>query len=289
MKKPMSRLLASVLAAIMLINCMIVTALAADARVISMNYQPHPLYPGMNGNAVVEVDYGDSTGRGICVEPAKDGPAVGSTLSLSEADTTMTRYAYMASQTSDIYRTWCIHHAAANHLGLGNGSRDSGITAVENEVGSVSVPDSFEAFIGRPSNSSYQVMLLWRTKPTGKVTLTKSSANTALTNGNSCYSLAGVVYGVYGSESDAWSDSNRLGTLTTDASGNTVTLELRAGTYWRRELTAPKGYALDTGVYSFSVTAGNTTTLSVSDNPQSDPVGVLLKKIDATSGDGEMR
>lgn len=88
MKKPMSRLLASVLAAIMLINCMIVTALAADARVISMNYQPHPLYPGMNGNAVVEVDYGDSTGRGICVEPAKDGPAVGSTLSLSEADTT---------------------------------------------------------------------------------------------------------------------------------------------------------------------------------------------------------
>ena len=40
MKKPMSRLLASVLAAIMLINCMIVTALAADARVISMNYQP---------------------------------------------------------------------------------------------------------------------------------------------------------------------------------------------------------------------------------------------------------
>ena len=134
MKKPMSRLLASVLTAIMLINCMVVTALAADARVISMNYQPHPLYPGMNGNAVVEVDYGDSTGRGICVEPAKDGPAVGSTLSLSEADTTMTRYAYMASQTSDIYRTWCIHHAAANHLGLGNGSRDSGITAVENEV-----------------------------------------------------------------------------------------------------------------------------------------------------------
>ena len=88
MKKPMSRLLASVLAAIMLINCMVVTALAADARVISMNYQPHPLYPGMNGNAVVEVDYGDSTGRGICVEPAKDGPAVGSTLSLSEADWT---------------------------------------------------------------------------------------------------------------------------------------------------------------------------------------------------------
>lgn len=126
MKKTMSRLLAATLAAIMLMSCMVVSALAADARVTSMSYQPHPLYPGMNGNAVVEVDYGDGTGNGVCVEPAKDGPAVGSTLSLSDADATMTRYAYMASQTSDIYRTWCIHHAAANHLGLGNGSRDSG-------------------------------------------------------------------------------------------------------------------------------------------------------------------
>lgn len=45
MKKPMSRLLASVLAAIMLINCMIVTALAADARVISMNYHRTRSYP----------------------------------------------------------------------------------------------------------------------------------------------------------------------------------------------------------------------------------------------------
>lgn len=283
MKKPMSRLLASVLAAIMLINCMIVTALAADARVISMNYQPHPLYPGMNGNAVVEVDYGDSTGRGICVEPAKDGPAVGSTLSLSEADTTMTRYAYMASQTSDIYRTWCIHHAAANHLGLGNGSRDSGITAVENEVDGISVPDSFQAFIGRPSNSGYQVMLLWRTKPTGQLTLTKSSANPALTDGNSCYSLAGAEYTVkdsFGTE---------VGTLKVDADGAANTLTVNAGPYTAQETVAPKGYALDPTVYRVNVTSGQTTTLRVTDLPQSDPVGVLLKKLDATSGDGEMR
>ena len=102
MKKTISRLLAATLAAIMLMSCMVVSALAADARVTSMSYQPHPLYPGMNGNAVVEVDYGDGTGNGVCVEPAKDGPAVGSTLSLSDADATMTRYAYMASQTSDL-------------------------------------------------------------------------------------------------------------------------------------------------------------------------------------------
>lgn len=281
MKKTMSRLLAATLAAIMLMSCMVVSALAADARVTSMSYQPHPLYPGMNGNAVVEVDYGDSTGRGICVEPPKDGPAVGSTLSLSDADATMTRYAYMASQTSDIYRTWCIHHAAANHLGLGNGSRDSGITAVENEVDGISVPDSFQAFIGRPSNSGYQVMLLWRTKPTGQLTLTKSSANPALTDGNSCYSLAGAEYTVKDSS------GTEVGTLKVDADGAANTLTVNAGPYTAQETVAPKGYALDPTVYRVNVTSGQTTTLRVTDLPQSDPVGVLLRKVDATSGDGE--
>ncbi len=281
MKKTMSRLLAATLAAIMLMSCMVVSALAADARVTSMSYQPHPLYPGMNGNAVVEVDYGDGTGNGVCVEPAKDGPAVGSTLSLSDADATMTRYAYMASQTSDIYRTWCIHHAAANHLGLGNGSRDSGITAVENEVDGISVPDSFQAFIGRPSNSGYQVMLLWRTKPTGQLTLTKSSANPALTDGNSCYSLAGAEYTVKDSS------GTEVGTLKVDADGAANTLTVNAGPYTAQETVAPKGYALDPTVYRVNVTSGQTTTLRVTDNPQSDPVGVLLKKLDATSGDGE--
>lgn len=281
MKKTMSRLLAATLAAIMLMSCMVVSALAADARVTSMSYQPHPLYPGMNGNAVVEVDYGDSTGRGICVEPPKDGPAVGSTLSLSDADATMTRYAYMASQTSDIYRTWCIHHAAANYLGLGNGSRDSGITAVENEVDGISVPDSFQAFIGRPSNSGYQVMLLWRTKPTGQLTLTKSSANPALTDGNSCYSLAGAEYTVKDSS------GTEVGTLKVDADGAANTLTVNAGPYTAQETVAPKGYALDPTVYRVNVTSGQTTTLRVTDLPQSDPVGVLLRKIDKTSGDGE--
>ena len=281
MKKTMSRLLAATLAAIMLMSCMVVSALAADARVTSMSYQPHPLYPGMNGNAVVEVDYGDGTGNGVCVEPAKDGPAVGSTLSLSDADATMTRYAYMASQTSDIYRTWCIHHAAANHLGLGNGSHDSGITAVENEVDGISVPDSFQAFIGRPSNSGYQVMLLWRTKPTGQLTLTKSSANPALTDGNSCYSLAGAEYTVKDSS------GTEVGTLKVDADGAANTLTVNAGPYTAQETVAPKGYALDPTVYRVNVTSGQTTTLRVTDLPQSDPVGVLLRKVDATSGDGE--
>ncbi len=289
MKKAMSRLLAAALAAIMLVSCMVVTVLAADARVTSMSYQSHPYISGINGNAVIELRYADgTTGYGICADPEPDAPPSGTSLALTPANATLTKMAYLASQTSDETRLFGLHHAAAKVLGLGNGSAWPIIAQMEAEAAAVTVPGNFEAFVATPSNN-YQTCLVWRIKPTGKVTLTKSSANPALTDGNSCYSLAGAVYGIYGSESDALADRSRLGTLTTDANGNSGSLELNAGTYWRRELVAPKGYALDSRAYSFTVNSGQTTTLRVTDNPQSDPVGVLLKKLDATSGDGEMR
>lgn len=124
---------------------------------------------------------------------------------------------------------------------------------------------------------------------TGSVQLKKTSANTALTNGNSCYSLQGAVYGIYSSRANANADKNRLGTLTTKADGTSNTVsDLEAGySYFVKEITAPKGYALDGTVYTVSVTANKTATLSVKDTPQSDPVGVLLKKVDATTGKGE--
>ena len=126
-------------------------------------------------------------------------------------------------------------------------------------------------------------MLLWRTKPTGQLTLTKSSANPALTDGNSCYSLAGAEYTVKDSS------GTEVGTLKVDADGAANTLTVNAGPYTAQETVAPKGYALDPTVYRVNVTSGQTTTLRVTDLPQSDPVGVLLRKVDATSGDGEMR
>ena len=115
---------------------------------------------------------------------------------------------------------------------------------------------------------------------TGKLTLTKASTNTALTSSNSCYSLSGAVYGVY-TESAC---TNKVGELTTDASGKTNTLELEAGTYYIKEITAPKGYVLDTAAHKVTVTSGETATFSASDIPQSDPVSVLLEKVDADTG-----
>ena len=43
--------------------------------------------------------------------------------------------------------------------------------------------------------------------------------------------------------------------------GNTDTVELRAGTYYVKEIKAPKGFQLDKEVYTLTVKAGETSIL----------------------------
>lgn len=120
----------------------------------------------------------------------------------------------------------------------------------------------------------------------GDIRIIKTSANPDITNGSDCYSLQGAVYGIYSSKSNAQNDRNRLDTLTTNANGNTgYSNNLEAGyTYFVKEITAPKGYALDTTVHSVTVTANRTATLNLTDEPQNDPISVILKKVDAYTG-----
>lgn len=113
----------------------------------------------------------------------------------------------------------------------------------------------------------------------GNLVLQKSSADTSITNGNSCYSLAGAVYGVYKENAC----TTKVGELTTDAAGNSNTLELPAATYYVKEISAPPGYELDTTVYTAEITANGTKTLSVSDKPTNDPVPIILRKKDDKS------
>ena len=141
------------------------------------------------------------------------------------------------------------------------------------------VPDSFKIFV--LATGKTQNILGYEYTPTGTVLLSKTSANTGITSGNSCYSLAGAVYGIY---SDAGC-SAQVTTLTTDAGGNAAAVSLNAGTYYYKELTAPAGYALDSSVQSFTVTAGQNTALSVSDTPTNDPVSISINKVDSETGD----
>ena len=114
----------------------------------------------------------------------------------------------------------------------------------------------------------------------GYLTLHKDSSNKTLTDANDCYSLAGAEYGVY-TDSNC---SNKVATLTTNASGNANTVSLTPGRYNVKETKAPKGYFTDSQVYTADVSGANRESspvkLSVSDNPANDPMAMLLGKYD---------
>ena len=110
----------------------------------------------------------------------------------------------------------------------------------------------------------------------GNGKIQKSSSNSTVTNGNDCYSLSGATYGVYSDKGCTKS----VAILTTNANGNTDTVELRAATYYVKETKAPKGFQLDKNVYTMTVKVNETTTLKVSDKPKVTDTLVELFKID---------
>ncbi len=111
------------------------------------------------------------------------------------------------------------------------------------------------------------------------VTLTKTSADVSITQGNSAYSLAGATYNVYEGTS---ATGSVVATFTTDEAGHaTLSTPLEDGTYSVKEVTPPKGYKLDTKVYTFTIN-GADTSLSVEDEPGT--LTLKLKKKDSQTG-----
>ena len=109
------------------------------------------------------------------------------------------------------------------------------------------------------------------------VTLTKTSANTSITAGNSNYSLAGAVYDVYEGNS---ATGTPVATFTTNSSGKaTLSRTLIPNTtYTILERTPPPGYVKDTTPHSFYL-AYNSATMDVVDDPQY--VKIMVKKKDS--------
>ena len=96
------------------------------------------------------------------------------------------------------------------------------------------------------SGEGQDIGQFWAKLAVGNATLKKTSSNASITDGNGLYSIAGATYGVY-SDKDC---TKQLATLTTDNSGNTDTVEVKAGTVYIKELSAPAGYKVDSTVYS---------------------------------------
>lgn len=76
--------------------------------------------------------------------------------------------------------------------------------------------------------------------------------------------LSGAVYGIY-TDSGC---TNQVQTMTTDSNGYAKSAALVAGTYYVKEITAPKGYVLSGKVHTLTVKAGQTTGISATDKEQ---------------------
>ena len=126
------------------------------------------------------------------------------------------------------------------------------------------------------SGEGQELGQFWAKLNVGNAKLQKTSSNTSITDGNGNYSIAGATYGVF-SDKDC---TKQLATLTTDENGNTDVVEVKAGTVYIKELSAPAGYKVDKTVYSLKVEAGKTATLKVSDTPKVTDTLIELFKID---------
>lgn len=130
-------------------------------------------------------------------------------------------------------------------------------------------------FAGRGGNGGSGIVTLRaRVNPNIIVDLTKTSASPEMTNGNSCYSLAGAIYGVY-SDPDC---TQLIETMTTDANGQCSSSSLEKAQYYVKEISPSQGYLLDSRVYTIPAKGGR-AILNVTEVPGNDPVGISISKI----------
>ena len=141
----------------------------------------------------------------------------------------------------------------------------------------------------------------------GYMTLSKSSANSAITKNNRCYDLAGAEYEVYKVTSDTDTSTNDLRgcfRVDSDGKGHVVyekasgfilksgysqryKMKLETGMYLIKETKSPTNgsYSKDGGLYRKTVTKGNTEdnpiSVAVKENPNSDPAPMIVKKKDS--------
>ena len=169
--------------------------------------------------------------------------------------------------------------SADNHIGFfwGEASDDDVMWHSGTEPSS---GNQISAITPKTEGSFYILIKIEPVKPKEyTVTLTKTSADVSITQGNSAYSLAGATYNMYKGTSGTGSV---VATFTTDEAGHaTLSTPLEDGTYSVKEVTPPKGYQLDEKIYTFTINGGD-TSLSVEDEPGT--LTLKLKKKDAQTG-----
>ena len=118
--------------------------------------------------------------------------------------------------------------------------------------------DGYQEFVSeKPTADPVRAYIKVKTENIGYGELTKTDESSGV-------KLSGAVYGIY-SDSGC---NNLVQTMTTDGNGYAKSAALVAGTYYVKEITAPKGYVLSGKVYTLTVKAGQTTGISATDKEQ---------------------
>ena len=164
--------------------------------------------------------------------------------------------------------------------GRGTATNPAGLSAFMSYVNSQ--PDPGSTYTAYKATASGQDMMWGVYNPGGKLQLVKEvKSNKTLTEQcKNMYSLAGAEYYV----SKNRDGSGYVGMFTTKEDGSTEPIELDAGRYYVKEVKAPKGYALDTEIYTVDVSSGNTSWVTSKDEPLFDPISILLEKTSDGTG-----
>ncbi len=197
------------------------------------------------------------------------------------SDTFSSNGSYALYGCNESFKEWCRY----NVIGFDSSGTMCNDDATGRKISRMQgeVPSNFEAFM-LYTGAGNQLILSFKYTPYGKIDLVKVTANEEMCEGNPLYSVEGAVYTVY--RNSGLTDV--AGSITTDKDGWGILEELEPGDYWVKETKQAPGHAIDPTVHPVKVASDETTRVngkSVSDIPQSDPVGMLVGKVDADTGE----
>lgn len=190
-------------------------------------------------------------------------------------------YAYSHVILSYTYAKYALHNnSQANYAfyGLPNSTKNHLINKANQMLAMGGIPSGYSVYY---FNTSYNHQpMAFQVNNVATLSLRKSSSNTDITNGNSCYSLANAKYGVYSNAAC----TSQISTFTTNANGTSNSINLEPGTYYVKEISAPEGYYIDNTVKTVSLSSGENKVVSFTDKPMDDPAAIVIQKKDKYTG-----
>ena len=190
-------------------------------------------------------------------------------------------YAYSHVILSYTYAKYALHNnSQANYAfyGLPNSTKNHLINKANQMQAMGGIPSGYAVYY---FNTSYNHQpMAFQINNVATLSLRKSSSNTDITNGNSCYSLVNAKYGVYSNAAC----TSQVSTFTTNANGTSNSINLEPGTYYVKEISAPEGYYIDNTVKTVSLSSGENKVVSFTDKPMDDPAAIVIQKKDKYTG-----